>query len=118
LFGIKKNAFTGGSVITFGGAKSKEFPKGTSQKKASSVSHTPLKISSKKNQSSTKPAPITPSFKASNTAPFKVRQSVKHAKFGIGLVTEIEEKSNDVFFITVSFKVGKKKLDSKFLTQI
>lgn len=51
-------------------------------------------------------------------APFKIKQPVQHAKFGVGVVTEIEQKLNDQFFVTVSFKTGKKKLDSKFLKKI
>lgn len=51
-------------------------------------------------------------------SPFKVNQPVMHAKFGTGLVQTIEIKSDETIYITVNFKGGKKKLDSKFLTAI
>lgn len=120
-FGLSRSVYSGysgGSVMTFGAAKSKEpsLP-GVKTKTPQFVTKTktafsvPSSLTSKLMSNPEKAAVVA-------HAPFKLRQSVQHAKFGIGLVTEIEEKSNDVFFITVSFKVGKKKLDSKFLQKI
>lgn len=112
--------YTSSSVMTFGATKAPMHEKGTQSPTASrftktvpATPRTSRPTHTKSLFSESKPAKI------SAGAPFKIRQSVKHAVFGIGLVTEIEEKSNDVFFVTVSFKAGKKKLDSKFfLTQV
>lgn len=109
-FGSPRATYTPGNVITFG--KAPHSAPATPAKKTS-VFNTSLR--SKKTEA---PSPIQPPIKHVLGSPFKIRQSVQHAQFGIGLVTEIEEKSNDVFFVTVSFKSGKKKLDSKFLTKI
>lgn len=42
-------------------------------------------------------------------------QKVVHKKFGPGIVTEVERVSNDEFYITAIFKIGKKKILSTFL---
>jgi hypothetical protein len=111
-------SYSSGSIVTFGSAKSKTPSESVPKKSiiASGTAPKSFKILSTENTS--KAPVIAPSFKASTSAPFKIRQSVKHEKFGIGLVTEIEEKLNEVFFVTVSFKTGKKKLDSKFLQKV
>lgn len=118
-YGVQRPTYTGGSVMTFGSAKA---PAHEMAKKSPIASRFAKTTSSAARTSTgsktTSPIAELKPVKLSTNAPFKIRQSVKHATFGIGLVTEIEEKSNDVFFITVSFKAGKKKLDSKFLTQI
>lgn len=112
-FGTQRPAFVGGDVITFGSAQKNEMP--IIKKMENSVlkrDKQPMK------NKDIKPASPLRNSKAVTLAPFKVHQSVQHAKFGTGLVTEIEEKANNVFFITVNFKTGKKKLDSKFLMKI
>lgn len=48
-------------------------------------------------------------------APFKKNQPVQHAKFGVGLVQEVEVKSDKTVYVTVGFKTGKKKVDAQFL---
>ncbi len=45
---------------------------------------------------------------------FKKYQTVKHSVFGVGIVKEIEERSNGQI-VTAQFKNGIKKIDSKFL---
>jgi len=40
---------------------------------------------------------------------------VYHAKFGVGIVSEIERAPEDDFYITVLFKAGKKKILGRFL---
>jgi ATP-dependent exoDNAse (exonuclease V) beta subunit len=121
-FGLQPSAYSGGSVMTFGAAQRKESPAETPAKKKSpfyNYKKTVPSVTSNSSMSSmAQTTPVPHIFKHATVAPFKMRQSVQHAKFGIGLVTEIEEKGNDVFFVTVSFKTGKKKLDSKFLTKI
>ena len=86
------------SVFTFGGAK-------TSGKKA--------KPSYKKS---------TKKFIAARKAPsrsgWRKNQTVKHEKFGMGLVKSVEEKSSKKTYLTVQFKSGTKKIDAKFVQRI
>jgi len=49
---------------------------------------------------------------------WKKNQPVKHKTFGIGVIQKIEAKGIDKTYITAKFKVGVKKLDSKFLTKV
>lgn len=59
--------------------------------------------------------PDTPQRKVSA---LKINQPVNHEKFGTGIVQKIEEKDAGSFFVTVKFKSGQKKIDSKFLKQV
>jgi DNA helicase-2/ATP-dependent DNA helicase PcrA len=63
------------------------------------------------------PAPAStfkPSSSLLNTG-FRSNQSVSHEKFGIGTVQSVEVKGNGDIFVTVKFRTGAKKMDSKFL---
>lgn len=46
---------------------------------------------------------------------WKKFQTVKHAKFGIGIIEQVEQKK-DKTFLSIRFKDGIKKLDSSFIT--
>ncbi|MDR3550699.1 MAG: 3'-5' exonuclease [Candidatus Babeliales bacterium] len=59
--------------------------------------------------------PQTIALQPMKQSKFKLQQPVQHEKFGVGLVEEIEVKSPTIVYLTVKFKTGKKKLDSKFV---
>lgn len=48
---------------------------------------------------------------------FKQHQTIKHKTFGIGIIKEIEQKQSKTF-VTAQFKIGIKKIDSKFIQTI
>jgi len=58
-----------------------------------------------------------PTIKPTAAAKFRVAQSVKHARFGIGIVKEIEERSTQTI-VTTQFRTGTKKIVSDFLTPL
>ena len=45
---------------------------------------------------------------------WRERQTVKHAKFGIGIIKTIEQKANTTY-VSVQFKKGVKKIKADFL---
>ncbi|MCK5632727.1 UvrD-helicase domain-containing protein, partial [bacterium] len=49
---------------------------------------------------------------------WKKNQPVKHKTFGVGIIQKIEKKSAEKMYLTIKFKMGLKKLDSKFLTKL
>lgn len=49
---------------------------------------------------------------------FKKYQSVKHTKFGIGIIQEVEQKDEETVYITAKFKSGTKKIKADFLERI
>lgn len=49
---------------------------------------------------------------------WKKNQPVKHAKYGVGTIQEIEEKTNGEMHITVRFKNSVKKIVSQFLQRL
>lgn len=51
----------------------------------------------------------------SNSSNWRQYQTVKHSKFGVGVIQQIEEKS-DKIFLTIRFSSGIKKLDSSFIS--
>ncbi len=61
--------------------------------------------------------PSAPAAQApiSRQLPFKTNQPVKHARFGIGIVQQVEQKINDSVTVTVKFKTGTKKIAAHFL---
>lgn len=70
------------------------------------------------------PAPLSPSrptvrppvsSKPAGATWYK-NQKVSHKKFGPGLVVEVEKVSEEEFYITAIFKIGKKKILSTFLS--
>ncbi len=50
-------------------------------------------------------------------APWYKKQTVYHEKFGTGIVTDVEKAPDQDFYVTAIFKVGQKKILSKFLTK-
>lgn len=111
-------------VMTFGAAL-KNTPTKNTQPFGNGPQKTPAKTASiskptfKGTVRST--APTTPKKavssgnKTQNFGGFKINQPVTHEKFGTGIVKEIEVKNDASIFVTVNFKTGNKKIDSKFL---
>lgn len=46
---------------------------------------------------------------------WKKNQPVSHAKFGLGIVQDVELRSNGTTYLEIKFKTGTKKLDSSFV---
>lgn len=55
--------------------------------------------------------------KASSEDTFRKHQTIKHPVFGLGIICDIEKKEHKTF-VTAQFKVGLKKIDSSFLSQV
>jgi hypothetical protein len=49
---------------------------------------------------------------------WRKNQPVKHVKYGVGTVQEIEEKTSGETHITVRFKIGLKKIVAQFLQRL
>lgn len=49
---------------------------------------------------------------------WKKNQPVKHAKYGVGTIQEIEEKSSGEIHLTVRFRIGVKKIVAQFLQRL
>jgi len=69
------------------------------------------------------PASSQSHHKKKNTLPknagnWKKNQPVCHPTFGVGIVKQIEEKSNNNIYLTISFKAGIKKIAAHFLKKI
>jgi len=79
---------------------------------------TAKKLKPKTNKKSTLKIKNDTSKSVWNTGNWKKNQPVQHEKFGIGVIQKVEVKGIDKTYITAKFKVGIKKLDSKFLTKI
>ena len=60
-------------------------------------------------------SPASPSTKKNI---YKKNQTVRHAKYGVGIIQKIEKQSATVTYVTVQFKSGTKKIVDRFLTQI
>ena len=52
---------------------------------------------------------------AEKTGGFRLYQTVRHASFGIGIVQKIEEKSDELTYLTIRFGVGVKKIQAQYL---
>lgn len=52
------------------------------------------------------------------SSPWNKNQLVNHPKFGVGLIKNIEKKDSENYYLTITFKVGEKKILSSFLTKI
>jgi DNA helicase-2/ATP-dependent DNA helicase PcrA len=48
---------------------------------------------------------------------WKKNQTVKHAKFGTGIITGIEKATDNEYYLTIIFKAGQKKILSSFLSK-
>ncbi|MFZ5954059.1 MAG: ATP-dependent helicase [Candidatus Dependentiae bacterium] len=59
-----------------------------------------------------------PESSSSNVSSWKKNQPVHHAKFGTGIIKEVEIRSDKNYHLTVEFKSGTKKIDARFLTTI
>ncbi len=70
----------------------------------------PRKETSRDNIQSKQAVPKTTSSKSF----FKKHQTIKHKKFGVGIVKEVEQKKSKTF-VTAHFKVGLKKIEASFL---
>jgi DNA helicase-2/ATP-dependent DNA helicase PcrA len=67
---------------------------------------------------SNKPAATTRTASIKSAAtPWIKNQVVIHAKFGPGIVTDVEKAPDDDYYITALFKTGKKKILSQFLNK-
>lgn len=49
---------------------------------------------------------------------WKKYQAVKHSTFGIGVIQEIEERSDNSAYLTIQFKQGTKRIASSFVTSV
>ncbi len=49
---------------------------------------------------------------------WKTNQPVAHKSFGVGIIKNIETRSDDQVFLTVQFKSGTKKIDQKFVAKV
>ncbi|MFH1643850.1 MAG: 3'-5' exonuclease, partial [bacterium] len=52
------------------------------------------------------------------STPWRKNQAVIHKKFGAGLVTNVEKKDDEKYYLTVLFKTGQKKVLSTFVKRI
>jgi DNA helicase-2/ATP-dependent DNA helicase PcrA len=55
---------------------------------------------------------------AVNNTSWKKNQPVKHAKYGIGTIQDIEEKTNGDIHLSIKFKIGLKKIVAQFVQKI
>jgi DNA helicase II / ATP-dependent DNA helicase PcrA len=53
-----------------------------------------------------------------NSTSWKKNQPVKHAKYGIGTIQDIEEKTNGDIHLSIKFKIGLKKIIAEFIQKI
>lgn len=70
---------------------------------------------SEKSEHTSKASKTTASAGIFAKAGFKKNQPVSHAKFGVGIVQDIELRSNGTTYLEIKFKTGIKKLDSSFV---
>jgi DNA helicase-2/ATP-dependent DNA helicase PcrA len=61
------------------------------------------------------PPPASSLSKTTSQSPYRLYQSVQHAKYGVGIVQKIEPQDNGTTYITAQFKVGSKKILDSFL---
>lgn len=64
-----------------------------------------------------KPTPDVAIATSTPGCPWKKNDTVTHQKFGRGIVTGVEAADDSDFYLTVIFKVGQKKILSKFITK-
>jgi DNA helicase-2/ATP-dependent DNA helicase PcrA len=89
-------------------------------KATDSKTHSFKDISTKKFSTTTRPitskkenAPMS-----STNSSWKRNQPVKHAKYGIGTVQDVEEKTNGDIHLSIQFKIGLKKIVAQFVQKI
>jgi len=56
--------------------------------------------------------------KISTVTIWKKNQPVQHKKFGTGIIQMVEKKDDGSIYLTIDFRVGTKKIDAKFVTQV
>ena len=110
-FGIQKEKALG-DIITFGPAKKTQKFSHPSTNKQPNIRR---KASFARNPRSTRPKHIAQHESLANTGSWQRNQQVQHKKFGLGVITKIEQAPDNEFYITVIFSVGKKKILSSFL---
>lgn len=69
-------------------------------------------------QPAIKKAPITLEPSTKTVGQWKRNQPVKHQKYGIGTIQEIEEKSSGDTYLTIRFKMSIKKILANFLQRL
>ena len=71
-------------------------------------------------KSTTNPGHGSPEVEAKNrtTNGWRTNQPVSHKSFGVGVIKNIETRSDDQVFLTVQFKSGTKKIEQKFLAKV
>jgi DNA helicase-2/ATP-dependent DNA helicase PcrA len=122
-----------GNVVTFGGVGNAASRPGTGDSRFAShkVYARPAAPGTQKSSYSSPAYPYAdkpktnrqPSLAVDETPQVKAlggwakNQTVHHAKFGTGIVTEVEKAEGDDFYITALFRIGKKKILSGFLSK-
>lgn len=99
-------------ILTFGAPRT---PAVTPQKKYTpTASHAPRKTTHVPvKQKKPEPFSMTPA----SSCPWKKNDGVIHQKFGHGIITGVETADEEEFYLTIIFKVGQKKILSKFVTK-
>ncbi len=59
-----------------------------------------------------------PEIKTQSTSVWKKNQPVKHAKYGIGTIQDIEEKASGDIHLEIKFKIGVKKIVAQFVQRL
>lgn len=62
--------------------------------------------------------PIEEAVSPKTASPWKRSMLVKHPSFGVGLIEQVTPKGGDEYYLTIAFKIGKKKLLSRFVQQV
>lgn len=83
----------------------------------------PKQLRNKKQKAKTAKKKTSPNFLAAKqerktTGPWKRNQVIQHKKFGMGVVKKIERISEDSYHLTIFFKIGTKKISSKFVKKV
>jgi DNA helicase-2/ATP-dependent DNA helicase PcrA len=80
-----------------------------------------LRTSGRKNTALNPARPECPArgvSKGATNSSWKKNQPVKHAKYGIGTIQDIEEKTNGDIHLSIQFKIGLKKIVAQFVQKI
>ena len=91
---------------------------GTRNNRGKLLTFNTAKTTTLKSKQKTFKAKTTKKIFTTNSIPWKKNQAVVHKKFGAGLVTKVEQKGTDEYFLTVLFKAGEKRVLSSFIKKI
>lgn len=105
---VKNSAEKSKNISTFNGAQK-------ASAKITNVSKPTFKGTARTTAPATPKKAVSTGNKTQNFGGFKINQPVQHSTFGTGIIKEIEVKNDATIFVTVNFKGGTKKIDSKFL---